>query len=162
MSGRARRASATLLASLLALLGAGSAGIAVAATPRASFNQVQGALMCVLCNEPLNVARSPEAYAENAYVRSLIQKGETRRQILNDMVQQYGTSVLAKPPATGFNVLIYVVPPVVVALGLITLALTIPRWRRRGREAAAKPQPTAAALSDEDSQRLDADLARGA
>ena len=161
MTGRVRRTAATLLVGLLLVVGAAAPGIAAAATPRASFNQVQSALMCIACHEPLAVARSPEAYSENAYVRSLIRSGETQREILHNMVQQYTAAVLAKPPASGFDLLIYVVPPVVVALGLITLAITIPTWRRRAREAAARPQATGPPLSDEDAERLDADLARG-
>ena len=163
MSASRRRATA-LLASLVLLAATFPALAGAAVGPRVSFTQVQTDLMCVLCHEPLNVARSPEAYSENTYLRGLIRKGETTRQIERDMVAQYGPTVLAKPPARGFNVLVYVVPPLVVVIGLAVIVITIPRWRRRARAAAAaaaaEPRPAGPALSDEDAQRLDADLAR--
>ena len=55
------------------------------------------------------------------------------------MVAQYGPAVLAKPPASGFNLVIYVLPPVLVAIGVVTLLIAIPRWRRRSRLAASSP-----------------------
>lgn len=162
IGGRARRAAATLVAALV-LCSAALPGLAAAApTQRASFNDVQSALMCIACHEALPVARSPEAYSENAYVRQLIGEGKTKREILNDMVQQYGPAVLAKPPAHGFNVLVYIVPGVAVVAGLAVLGITLPRWRRGSRAAAAEPLPSGPKLSDEESQRLDADLARNA
>ena len=71
---------------------------------------------------------------------------------------QYGASVLGKPPADGFNLVVYVVPPALVAIALITLAVALPKWRRRAREAA--PLAAGPALSPDDSRRLDEDLAR--
>ena len=71
---------------------------------------------------------------------------------------QYGESVLGKPPAHGFNLVVYVLPPVLVAIALITLVVTLPKWRRRAREAA--PLAAGAALSPDDTRRLDEELAR--
>jgi cytochrome c-type biogenesis protein CcmH len=132
-----------------------------AAATRVSFTQIEEEVMCVVCHEPLAVAQSPEAFQERDYIRGLILQGKTKREIESDLVQQYGPAVLAKPPAHGFNLLVWVIPPVAVILGVITLAITIPRWRRRTREAdAANPPPAAAALSSADTRRLDEDLAR--
>ena len=74
--------------------------------------------------------------------------------------RQYGPSVLAKPPAHGFNLLIYVLPPLVLVIGVLTLVLTLPKWRRRSRLAAATPAPTPPPIDPEDERRLDEDLAR--
>jgi cytochrome c-type biogenesis protein CcmH/NrfF len=158
-----RRAVAFLVA-LTALLAtaAGPATIAIAAE-RASFTDIQGDVMCVVCHEPLALAQSPEAFQERDYIRQLIVQGRTKREILADLVEQYGPAVLAKPPAHGFNLSVYIVPPLALVVGLVTLAVFIPRWRRRAREAAANApdtDDTARALSDEDSRRLDEDLAR--
>jgi len=53
---------------------------------------------------------------------------------------------------------------VVVILGLATVAITLPRWRRRTRQtaaiAAAGPHPAGPAFSAADAHRLDEDLQR--
>jgi cytochrome c-type biogenesis protein CcmH len=131
-----------------------------AATPRASFTQVENALMCTSCHEPLAVAQSPQAFSERAYVRQLIAEGLTQRQIENQMVAQYGATVLAKPPAHGFNLLIYVLPPLLLLIGIAILAVTLPTWRRRSRAAASAPPRTAPQIDPDDARRLDEDLAR--
>jgi cytochrome c-type biogenesis protein CcmH len=138
-----------------------SATATATAATRVSFTDIETEVMCVVCHEPLAVAQSPEAFQERDYIRGLILQGKSKRTIESDLVQQYGPAVLAKPPAHGFNLLVWVVPPVAVILGVITLAITIPRWRRRTRQAdAANPAAGTVALSDTDARRLDEDLAR--
>ena len=85
-------ALAGLLLAVLVLPGA------AAAATRASFTQIEDEVMCVVCHEPLAVAQSPEAFQERDYIRGLILQGKSRREIENDLVQQYGPAVLAKPP----------------------------------------------------------------
>ena len=58
------------------------------------------------------------------------------------------------------NFTVYVLPPALVLLGLATLAIVLPRWRRRTRAAraqatAAQPPPPPATA---DAQRLDEEL----
>jgi cytochrome c-type biogenesis protein CcmH len=130
-----------------------------AATPRASLTQIESNVMCVACHEPLAVAQSPEAFSERAYIRQLIAQGLTQKQIENQLVSQYGPSVLAKPPAHGFNLLIYVLPPLLLLIGISTLLVTLPKWRRRSRAAAAAPLPEGPELDPDDARRLDEDLA---
>jgi cytochrome c-type biogenesis protein CcmH len=155
-----RRALAGVVVVALALSTAGTAR----AVNRASFTQIESEVMCVVCHEPLAVAQSPEAFQERDYIRGLVNQGKTRREIENDLVQQYGPAVLAKPPAHGFNLLVYIIPPVVIIIGIATLAITLPRWRRRTRQnaaiVAAGPHPAGPAFSAADARRLDEDLQR--
>ena len=131
---------------------------AQAANPpaRTSLSAVEQRVMCVTCKIPLMVADSPQANRERAYVRSLIAQGLTIAQIERAMVGQYGPSVLGLPKASGFDLTAYLVPAAAVLALMLTLALLLPRWRRRTRSAPADPSP----LTSADAARLDADLAR--
>lgn len=154
-----RRPLALLL--VIVLTGAATLGVsgsALAAASRASFTQLESQLMCVACHESLAVANSPEAFSERQYIRDLISQGETAADIKRNMVAQYGQAVLAVPPAQGFNLVVYVLPAALVGLAIIVLAVTVPRWRRRTRQAT--PDAPAAPLSAEDLRRLDEDLGR--
>jgi cytochrome c-type biogenesis protein CcmH len=149
------------LVALLGLLGVpiSLAAPAVAATPRASLSEIENEVMCVSCREPLALAQSPQAFAERNFVRNLVNQGQTKHQIEQALVLQYGTAVLGRPPASGFNLTVYILPPALVVIGLLTLAVTLPRWRRRTRAAAA-PFAAGPQLREADARRLDEDLAR--
>src|SRR5581483_5720412 len=144
---------------LVVALAPAQAGAMTAATPRASFTDVEADVMCVSCREPLAVAQSPQAYAERAYIRSLIGQGLTKQQIEQQLVAQYGPAVLARPPAHGFNLTVYILPPAILVAGLILLAVVLPRWRRRTRRDAegAAPAP-APQLNPAEARRLDEEL----
>jgi cytochrome c-type biogenesis protein CcmH len=160
-TGAARARGLVAHAAVIALLLGSLSPVAALAASRVSFTDIESDLMCTLCHEPLAVAQSSESYSERQFVRTLIAQGLTKRQIERQMVAQYGPAVLAKPPANGFNLLVYVLPPVLLALGLGTLLVTIPRWRRRTRTAvAAAPPASAPSLDPDDADRLQQDLAR--
>jgi cytochrome c-type biogenesis protein CcmH/NrfF len=114
--------------------------------------------MCVSCREPLAVAQSPQAYAERAFIRSLAAQGYDKRQIEQALVAQYGPAVLAKPPAHGFNLTVYVLPPAILLLGIATLAVALPRWRRR--TAAQKTRQVPPTPDPAENARLEQELAR--
>lgn len=147
-----------LCLALAAVPGSAAAGTAPA-HPRTSLLSVEDGLICVACHEPLALANSPEAVVERQLAEHLIAKGETKQQILQEEVSQFGTAVLAKPPASGFNLTVYILPPALVIGGALLLAFTLPKWRRRGRAAARTPLPTGPALSGSDARRLEEDLA---
>jgi cytochrome c-type biogenesis protein CcmH len=136
-----------------------TATAALAAIPRASFTDVESQLICVTCHEPLALAQSPQSVAEKALVKTYIAEGMTKPQILREMVAQYGVAVLGKPPATGFNLTVYILPPAVLVLGIGFLIYTLPKWRERSRKAAVTPLEGAPDLDPDDKQRLDEDLA---
>jgi cytochrome c-type biogenesis protein CcmH/NrfF len=123
---------------------------------RASLMDIENDVMCVVCNEPLAVAQSPQAYREKSFIRTLIAKGETKAQIERALVAVYTSAVLAKPPAHGFNLTVYILPPAIVVAGIALLAVLLPRWRRRVK--ARGPTPTTTPLTPADQQRLDEEL----
>jgi cytochrome c-type biogenesis protein CcmH len=153
-----RRFAAVL--ALFALAAALTAPAAGAGQAKASLTDIENDVMCVSCKEPLAVAQSPQAYAERNFIRTLIAKGMTKPQIEQALVSQYGTAVLGKPPAHGFNLTVYILPPALVLAGAAVLAFTLPKWRRRSRDAAAAGPPAAPPVKSEDAQRLEEDLAR--
>jgi cytochrome c-type biogenesis protein CcmH/NrfF len=146
-----------LALSALMVLGP-AASIGTATTPRASLLDVENQVMCVSCHEPLYEVSSPQALSEKAYIQGLIDQGYDKQQIIHALVVQYGVAVLARPPASGFNLLIYILPPAILAAGIAFLLLTLPRWRARG--AAAHPEEAGPPLSAEDAERINEDLAR--
>jgi cytochrome c-type biogenesis protein CcmH len=130
---------------------------------RTTLTAVEADVMCVVCGEPLAVAQSPEAVSERQYILTLIRRGETKAQIERQLVAQYGPAVLARPPASGFSLSLYVLPPALVVIGVAILVVTLPRWRartRKRREAAAAAPGSELELNPSETQRLDEELAR--
>jgi cytochrome c-type biogenesis protein CcmH/NrfF len=149
---------------LVVVATAALAGPARAASPQpqASLTDIENDVMCTSCRESLAVAQSPQADSERSYIRGLIAQGLTKKQIEQNLVAQYGEAVLGKPPASGFNLSVYILPPAILIAGIAILAVTLPRWRRRTRAAAAQaPAPASvSALDPADVERLKEDLAQ--
>ncbi len=153
----ARRRIALLLALAAAMFGV-LAGVAGAATPRASFTDVEDEVMCDTCNVPLFIAESPRADQLRREIRSLIARGETKAQIKSTLKDRYGPAILALPPDKGFSLAAYLVPILATLALLGLLVMLIPRWRRRGRDGG--DGPSGPVLSEADERRLDDELAQ--
>jgi cytochrome c-type biogenesis protein CcmH len=151
------RAFAVALLAVLALAPA----TALAAQPRASFNDIEDEVMCDTCNVPLNIAQSDRADQERVAIRRLVARGLTKRQILAELERTYGPGILARPQDSGFSLAVWWVPVAVVAALVALLAALLPRWRRRGRDGGGEQGgPRAPTLSSAEARRLDEDLAR--
>jgi cytochrome c-type biogenesis protein CcmH len=158
---RSRTAALAVLATMIASAALLAPALATAApTPRASLTDVENDVICVSCHEPLALAQSPQAESERNFIRMLIAQGQTKAQIEQALVAQYGLAVLGRPPAHGFNLTVYILPPALLIAGIALLALTLPKWRRRTRTAAATPLPAGPRLEAADARRLDEDLSR--
>lgn len=153
--------AAILLALAIAVL-ASAASAAAAPRPGLTLTGLEPDFMCVLCHEGLNVSQSAQADQERSVISGLIAQGKTKAQIEAAMVAQYTTAVLAVPRVQGFNIVLYVLPPVLVLAGLVALAVLLPRWRRRARAAATAggTENGIAPLDPADAKRLDVELAR--
>jgi cytochrome c-type biogenesis protein CcmH len=151
-----RRLPAALLA-LLAALALAAPAAAIAAAPRTSLSDVENEVMCVTCRVPLNIADSPEADRERAFIDARIRQGQTKAEIEQALVAQYGTRVLATPSDHGVDLAAWLVPGALVVLALVALGIALPRWRRSRERAGPAPR---APLDPADARRLDEDLAR--
>ncbi len=145
-----------LAALALALGGLGAPQALAAASP--NYSAVVSQFMCVSCHEPLELVSSPQALSEKAELRSFIARGLNMTEIKRAMVAQYGVEVLGRPPASGFNLSVYIVPPVIFLGGLALLAYTLPKWRRRSRQAALTQIEEPPPLPPDEAQRLDDEL----
>ncbi len=147
----------TRLLALVAALTLALAATAHAATPKASFNDLEDEVMCDVCNVPLNIAEAPRADQQRREIRGLIAQGMTKDEIKAELKRRYGPAILAVPEDSGFGLAAWLVPIAVVVALLAGLALLLPRWRRR----PPPPGPTQGpGLEPSDARRLDEDLAR--
>ena len=145
----------TALAALLAAM----LLAAPAAAAKPALTTIERQVMCVTCKIPLNVAESPQADRERVFIRRLIAEGRSEAQIKDTLVAQYGASVLGLPSASGFDLAVYLVPIAVVAMLLGTMAVLLPRWRRRAAGAHGPGGRPAAELGEADRLRLESDMA---
>ncbi|HEX5712849.1 MAG TPA: cytochrome c-type biogenesis protein CcmH [Solirubrobacterales bacterium] len=157
-----RSPSAIALLLALALLGSGASSAVAAApepTPQTSLGEVSSEVMCPVCGTLLELAESPQALRQKAFISRLVEEGRSKEEIKDALVAEYGTEVLALPQDSGFDLSAYVVPIVAFAIALVALAFAVLRWRRAGGgDGDGGPAPRGP--SSEDSARLDADLAR--
>jgi cytochrome c-type biogenesis protein CcmH len=142
----------------LALLAAAPAR---AAEPQTTLPDVADEVMCTVCGVLLEEApESPQADRERAFIAREIDAGKTKDEIKDDLVDQYGTAVLAQPGTSGFDLAAWVVPAVALLLAGAGVAIGLRRWRRAA-EAVAQIEPQGTKrLDPEDEERLDSDIAR--
>ena len=144
---------------LIAILMLAALAPVAAAEQRASLVEIEKQVMCPVCGTLLQLAESPQAQREKAFIKRLIAAGKTEAQIKDALVVEYGNEVLALPPDSGFSLSAYVVPIVAFLIAALALGLGVWRWRRAGGPKD-DGTPRAAGPSGEDAERLDADLAR--
>ena len=105
-----------------------------------TVHDVAAQLRCVVC-QSLSVADSPSEIAHQMkdIIRERLAAGETPEQVRAYFVEKYGTWILLAPPRQGFNLLVWVVPFVGIALGLVLIFVVLRRWSRRPAAPAARP-----------------------
>jgi cytochrome c-type biogenesis protein CcmH len=65
-----------------------------------------------------------------------LDRGENDDLTLQDFVQKYGPTVLAAPTATGFNQVAWIMPFLVLVLGLLTTIFIVLAWKKKPALAA--------------------------
>lgn len=94
-------------------------------------NQVAKQLYCPVCpNTPLDVCETKACADWRQQIRNQLAEGSSEEEIINFFVDQYGPRVLAEPQRSGFTSMVWVLPVVVVLLGLILTWSVLRNWRR--------------------------------
>jgi len=141
-AGTLRRARAGLPGMLVPVaLAAGLAALVIVAAgghpPASQAEQVQqiaAGLHCPICKD-LSVADSPAPLAQQMRqeIAQKVRAGESADQIRAGFVAAYGDSVLMSPPRRGVAAVVYYLPVLVLAAGLVTAFLLLRRWLRASR-----------------------------
>jgi cytochrome c-type biogenesis protein CcmH len=105
-------------------------------------------LRCLVCqNESIAGSRADLAVDLRRQIREQIVAGKSDQEIMTYMVDRYGDFVRYRPPLKGSTLLLWFGPALLLAAGLVALALHL---RRRSGKVDKAP------LSDEDSKRAEA------
>jgi cytochrome c-type biogenesis protein CcmH/NrfF len=114
-----------------------------AGDPTARFDKLSHQIMCgCSCNQLLgecNHVGCPDSPGMRDKLMSEVSHGEDDHAILVDFQNDYGPAVLAAPRFTAFNHLAWIMPPLVLALGLLIVAFTVRRWRLQPASIPAAP-----------------------
>jgi cytochrome c-type biogenesis protein CcmH/NrfF len=100
---------------------------------------VAGEYRCPVCaGESVASSDAPEAVEIKGLIQRWLGAGRSPGAIRAYLVKDYGASVLERPPASGIDLVVWALPAVAVAAGLIGLGLAFARPRRPG-PALARP-----------------------
>lgn len=106
-------------------------------------------LMCPVCPaETIDQAQVEISFQMRALIREMLAQGRSRAEILDYFVDRYGAGILAAPPKSGANLLVWILPIAGVAAGLGGLLLVVRAMT--GRRQAAADGPSAESDLDDD------------
>ena len=101
-------------------------------------NAVAHQLYCPVCeNTPLDVCPTEACRQWRELIRTQLSEGMTEDQIKDYFVANYGARVLAEPPLTGLNWLVYILPPTIILLGAFFLFRSFREWTKASATASA-------------------------
>ncbi len=126
-----RRTLAAVLAALVLIVVA-APGLALGDTL-----SLEQQLKCPTCEVPLNVSNAPSALRIKAYIEAKEAAGWSDGRIEQSLVQQFGRDILATPPKSGFDLIVWLVPAGLILAGLIAVPFLVRLWIRRRRAPAA-------------------------
>jgi cytochrome c-type biogenesis protein CcmH len=113
------------------LLALALAPAALASEEHPTQAELEGELVCPTCHTTLDQSNAPVALRMKAFVRERIAAGDTKSEIKDRLVAQFGKGVLAAPETEGFDLLAWVLPVAGLIAGGAVLSFLLWRWTRR-------------------------------
>jgi cytochrome c-type biogenesis protein CcmH len=105
-------------------------------------NAIAKQLYCPVCeNIPLDVCPTQACAQWRELIREKLIADWSEEQIKTYFVAQYGDRVLAQPPASGLNWLVYLIPPLAIIAGIYILYRALRAWKQPPEDAAVEEQP---------------------
>jgi cytochrome c-type biogenesis protein CcmH len=93
--------------------------------------ELEGELVCPTCHTTLDQSNAPIALRMKQFVRARIAAGDTKSEIKDQLVAQFGKGVLAAPERSGFDLLAWVLPIAGLLAGAAVLTVLAWRWTWR-------------------------------
>ena len=142
----------TLLIVLAALL---FVPVARASERHPTLSELEGEVMCPVCGTTLDQSNSPAAQQIKRVIARRIAAGDTRTEIKDRLVADYGDAILAAPPHKGLGLLAWWLPLAGIVAAAAIVGFGAWRWSR-----AREPEPEGQHLDPALERRLDDELAR--
>jgi len=120
-----------------------------------TLGELEGEVMCPVCETTLDQSSSPAAQQIKRVIATRIAAGDTKTQIKDRLVAEYGSAILAAPPHKGFGLLAWWLPVVGILVAAVVVAVGARRWAR-----AREPAPVGPPLDAASERRLDDELRR--
>jgi cytochrome c-type biogenesis protein CcmH len=111
-----------------------AASASACVTPEASQASLEGQVMCPVCKTTLDQSDSPTATQIKRHIAARICAGATAGQIKRELVDEFGSSILAAPPRKGFDLLAWWLPIVGILVAAAVIAGAAWRWSRRSAD----------------------------
>jgi cytochrome c-type biogenesis protein CcmH len=118
--------------------------------------ELESELVCPVCETTLDTSDAPAARRMKTFIRARIAAGDTKSEIKDKLVADFGSTVLAVPPRRGFDWIAWLLPLAGLAVGAAVVGTLARRWSRRDRGGPSPDEPLDPALA----RRLDDELAR--
>jgi cytochrome c-type biogenesis protein CcmH len=98
-------------------------------------------MKCMQCvGESVANSQAPLAIQMRAEIMKQMRAGQSDDEIYNYFADRYGQAVLLNPSGSGFASLVWIVPVVVVAVGLMGVGLAVTRRRRGGGDVVVSDE----------------------
>ena len=99
---------------------------------------VASQLQCLVCQGE-SVADSPSLFAQDVrgVIRTRLQEGQSEQQVMDYLVGIYGDRIREVPPKSGFTLLIWLGPLVMLLAGIVIVAAVARQWRASAALAGA-------------------------
>jgi cytochrome c-type biogenesis protein CcmH len=144
------RLATVLVAALIA------APAAYASEQRPTLPELEGEVMCPVCGTMLDQSNAPAAQQIKRVIVERIQAGDTKSEIQDRLVAEYGQAILAAPPREGLGWLAWLLPIVGIVGAAAIVGAGAWRWSRtRERETEARIDPALEARLDDELARWD-------
>jgi cytochrome c-type biogenesis protein CcmH len=115
-------------------------------SPETHVNTLGHQMMCMCgCGQILaecNHVGCTYSSRQLAEVREMVLRGDNDANIKDAMVQKYGTTVLAAPTTSGFNIVAWIMPFAIFVLALAVVVLVVRAWKHRSAPSTAPATTT--------------------
>jgi cytochrome c-type biogenesis protein CcmH len=129
--------------------------VARASERHPALSELEGEVMCPVCGTTLDQSNSPAAQQIKRVIASRIAAGDTKSQIKNRLVTEYGDAILAAPEHKGFGLLAWWLPIAGILAAAVIVGAGAWRWSR-----AREREPDGPRLDPALERRLDDELSR--
>lgn len=126
----------------------------------ALYDEIQESLICPAClDDRMTVASCNDSTAEETRqdIQQRLASGQTKDQIIEAYVAQYGETILTVPRKSGFNLVAWVIPLFAVLGGTALVYYAVTRWVRNSGDKRRKDLRKLV-IDDIDEERLNDEM----